>query len=157
MLSVRAAFSACGASLPEGDLDFLRDLTRDFIKASSVRNGSTGSEDYHVTNTCGFTLITPGKESYFAYWLRDLSMSADCGLISRGALSNHVVLACKAQNGAREWKMANGMHVPPWAIPDHVNYDGNASFFPGTYAAGVVQSKGTWGLRRLEELPPAGQ
>jgi hypothetical protein len=131
--------------LPKADLEFLRGLTSDVIAASSVPPGSNGGGNWQLTNTCGFTLITPGKDTYHAFWIRDLSMSAESGLISAAALSNHLVLICKAQNGPFERHLANNLHLPPWAIPDHINYDGQAVFYPGMYASGENQGDGTWG------------
>jgi hypothetical protein len=131
--------------LPKADLEFLRGLTSDVIEASSVPPGSNGGGNWQLTNACGFTLITPGKDTYHAFWIRDLSMAAESGLITADALSNHLVLICKAQNGPTERILAKGLHLPPWAIPDHINYDGQAVFYPGTYSSGESQGDGTWG------------
>jgi hypothetical protein len=60
-------------------------------------------------------------------------------------LSNHLLLTCKAQNGPSERRLAGGLHIPPWAIPDHINYDGKAVFYPGTYSSGESQGGGSWG------------
>src|ERR1043166_9495346 len=130
------------ANLPKADLEFLRGLTSDVIAASSVPPGSNGGGNWQLTNTCGFTLITPGMDTYHAFLIRDLSMSAESGLISAAALSNHLVLICKAQNGPFERHLANNLHLPPWAIPDHINYDGQAVFYPGMYASGENQGDG---------------
>jgi hypothetical protein len=149
-LLVWAGFSGRGAGLPEADLTFLRSMTTDVIKASSVEPGSNGGGRWPLTNSCGFTLITPGKDTYTAFWIRDFSMAADSGLIGAPALLNHLLLICRAQNGPTELKLANGLHVPPWAIPDHINYNGRPSFFPGTYGSGEDQGNGACG-----RLPPA--
>ncbi len=137
---------ACGAQeLPPADLDFLRDMTRDVVEASRVQSGSNGGGRWHLTNSCGFALITPGKDTYTAYWIRDFSMAADSGFITPEELRQHLLLTCRAQNGAEDRKLANGLHVPPWAIPDHINYDGGPSFYPGTYASGEDQGAGACG------------
>lgn len=31
------------------------------------------------------------------------------------------------------------MEVPAWAMPDHINFDGRATFYPGTYETGAKQ------------------
>ena len=49
------------------------------------------------------------------------------------------------QNGESERCIANGLRVPPFAIADHINYDGNPVFFPGTYSSGEDQGKGSFG------------
>ena len=134
-----------GQGLPKEDLAFLRDMTRDVVEASRVPPGSNGGGRWPLTNTCGFALITPGKDTYTAYWVRDFSMAVDSGFVTAEELRNHLLLTCKAQNGPDDLKLANGLHVPPWAIPDHINYDGRASFYPGSYSSGHDQGSGACG------------
>ena len=134
-----------GQGLPKDDLAFLRDMTRDVVEASRVPPGSNGGGRWPLTNTCGFALITPGKDTYTAYWVRDFSMAVDSGFVTAEELRNHLLLTCKAQNGPADLPLANGLHVPAWAIPDHINYDGRASFYPGTYSSGHDQGAGACG------------
>jgi hypothetical protein len=131
--------------LPTADLAFLRDMTRDVVQASRVPPGSNGGGRWPLTNTCGFTLITPGKDTYTAFWVRDFSMAVDSGFVTAEELRNHLLLTCKAQNGPAELTLANGLHVPPWTIPDHINYDGRASFYPGSYSSSHDQGSGACG------------
>jgi len=131
--------------LPKADLSFLRDMTRDMVEASRVKPGSNGGGRWPLTNTCGFTLVTPGKDTYTAFWVRDFSLAVDSGFITAEELRNHLLLICKAQNRPAELRLANGLHVPPWAIPDHINYDGRPSYYPGTYASGQDQGNGAFG------------
>ena len=145
LLASAAVLPLFGQGLPKDDLAFLRDMTRDVVEASRVPPGSNGGGRWPLTNTCGFTLITPGKDTYTAFWVRDFSMAVDSGFVSAEELRNHLLLTCKVQNGPEELKLANGLHVPPWAIPDHVNYDGRASFYPGTYSSGHDQGSGACG------------
>ena len=93
--------------------------------------------------------MTPGKDTYTSFWIRDFAMSAECGFISGDELRQHLLLTCRAQNGPTERRLAHGLHVPPWAIPDHINYDGQPTFYPGTYSSGEDQGTGTFG-----RLPP---
>jgi len=59
--------SALGETgLPKEDLEFLREMTRDVIQASRVQPGSNGGGQWTITNSCGFALITPGKDTYTA-------------------------------------------------------------------------------------------
>jgi hypothetical protein len=144
-LAALAALPLFAQSLPKDDLAFLRDMTRDVVEASRVPPGSNGGGRWALTNSCGFTLITPGKDTYTAFWVRDFSMAVDSGFVTAEELRNHLLLTCKAQNGPEDRKLANGLHVPPWAIPDHINYDGRASFYPGTYSSGHDQGNGACG------------
>jgi hypothetical protein len=144
-LAALVALPLFADSLPKDDLAFLRDMTRDVVEASRVPPGSNGGGRWPLTNSCGFTLITPGKDTYTSYWIRDLSMAVDSGFVTAEELRNHLLLTCKAQNGPEDRKLANGLHVPPWAIPDHINYDGGPSFYPGTYSSGQDQGSGACG------------
>ena len=58
-----AALPFLGQGLPKDDLRFLREMTRDVVEASRVRPGSNGGGRGPLTNSCGFTLITPGKDT----------------------------------------------------------------------------------------------
>lgn len=136
-------------NLPSADLQFLSEMTRDVVEASRVPAGSNGGGRWPITNSCGFTLITPGRDTYTAFWIRDFSMAADSGFITAEELRQHLRLVCQVQNGPTERRLAHGLHVPPWAIPDHINYDGRASFYPGTYDSGPDQGAGAFG-----RLPP---
>jgi hypothetical protein len=60
-----------------------------------------------------------------------------------------LVLICKVQNGPEERNLKNGLRLPPWSIPDHIDYDGKGSFFPGSYGSGDDQGNGSCG-----RLPP---
>jgi hypothetical protein len=146
MAATAAAAAGFGGNLlPKSDMNFLRDMTRDVIEASRVRPGSNGGGSWHLTNACGFTLITPGKDTYPSFWIRDFAMALDSGFFTPDEMRDHLRLTCKTQNGQTDRRLANGLHVPPWAIPDHVNYDGRPTYFPGTYASGDDQGGGDFG------------
>lgn len=142
-------FDSNADKLPAEDISFLRDLTRDVVNASRVKPGSNGGGNCPFTNTCGFSLITPGKDTYQAFWPRDFSMALGSGFVSTDEMRNHLLLLCRVQNGATDKQLANGLHVPPWAIPDHINYDRRAVWFPGTMSSGEDQGSGVCG-----RIPP---
>jgi hypothetical protein len=97
------------------------------------------------------TLIRPGgRDCYPAFWVRDFSMSLDCGLISAQEIRHALRVIAQAQNGADERKLKSGAIVPAFAIADHINFDGQAVFYPGTYSAGEDQGGEPFGV-----LPPA--
>jgi hypothetical protein len=145
LVQVAPALAQVKPPLPQQDVAFLRQMTRDVVEASRVRPGSNGGGGWPLTNTCGFALITPGKDTYRAFWIRDFSMALDSGLIGTNEIVNHLMLVCRVQNGPQERILAHGLHVPPWSIPDHINYDGGAVWFPGTYDSGTNQGDGTFG------------
>lgn len=131
------------------DLGFLRQMVIDLLEAARVKPGSNGPPDWKIKNTTGFALVTPGRKGYPAFWVRDFSMATDSGLVPSEEILNHLRLLAKVQNGASVRKLKSGATVPPYAIPDHVNFDGWAVFYPGTYSAGEDQGAGPWG-----KLPP---
>ncbi len=137
--------SAQAAGLPVADMEFLKGMTHDVLAASTVAPGSNGGGKWPITNSFGFALITPGKDTYTAFWVRDFSMALDTGLVSSKAIQEHLRLICRIQNGATNLELANGLHVPPWSIPDHINYDGKPVWYPGTYSSGNDQGAGACG------------
>lgn len=132
--------------VPPAGLEFLRTMTRDVVQAARVKPGERRGNS--PTNTMGFVLICPGG-NYPAYWIRDFAMSLESGFITSEEMLNHLRLTARVQNGPAMRKLANGLIIPPFAIPDHVNFDGSAVFYPGTYSSGINQGNGAYGI-----LPP---
>ncbi len=135
--------------LTDGDMAFLKQMTLDVLAASRVSPGSHGPVGWPRANSCGFALVTPGKGGYPAYWVRDFSMATDSGLVPSDEIRNHLSLLARCQNGPTERKLQSGGVIPPYAIPDHINFDGSTVFFPGTYSPGEDQGGEPWGV-----LPP---
>lgn len=131
------------------DITYLKQLVLDMLEASRVKPGTNGPPGWGITNTVGFPLVTPGKGGYPAFWVRDFSMATDSGLVPTEELRNHLFLVAKVQNGPETRKLRNGLELPPWSIPDHINFDGKAVFYPGTYSSGEDQGDGAFGV-----LPP---
>lgn len=121
------------------DLSFLRALAAATI-ASATKNESQAK--------LGFPVVTPGG-AYPAFWIRDFSMAAGCGLLSPSSIKDHLKLIAASQNGGRPRVLGKRALVPSHAVPDHVNYDGGAVFYPGTYSSGDDQGGEPWGV-----LPP---
>ena len=131
------------------DLRFLEQMTRDVVEASRVRPGERVGNS--PANTQGHTLIRPGgRGAYPAMWVRDFAMSLESGFITPEEARQHLALIAKSQNGRRERRLKSGAIIPPFAVPDHVNFDGGAVFYPGTYSAGEDQGGEPFGV-----LPPA--
>lgn len=143
--SLAAVTSSQGGGLPQEDMEYLRQLTLDVLEASRVEPDSNGGGNWAIVNTCGFSLVTPGKDTYRSYWIRDFSMALDSGLVADDEIRDHLILTCRTQNGPASRSLANGLHVPPWSIPDHINYDGRPTYYPGTYATGEDQGDGAFG------------
>lgn len=102
---------------------------------------------YFGVETESDVLLPSGDEKYRSFWVRDAAMMAESGLIPDKDLKRYIeIFATHAQNGAETLHLENGLTVPPYAIADHVNYDGRPVFFPGTYASGNNQGNGLYGF-----------
>lgn len=128
------------------DLEFLTQLARATLGKARVRPGETRGN--MPPNSQRANLITPGG-NYPAFWVRDFAMSLDCGLIPPQEILPHLQLLARCQNDGRERRLGSGAIIPPYAIPDHINFDGGAVFYPGTYSSGEDQGRDPWG-----PLPP---
>jgi hypothetical protein len=95
-------------------------------------------------NTLGFRAITPG--GYPAVWVQDFTMNFSSGLLDREVGLNHLRLILEKQNGDEAKDLGRGVIVPPHAIADHINLNGEPVFFPGTYDP-VAHQDGSWGFR----------
>lgn len=136
-------------NLDPADLQFLRDMARDVVQASRVSPGQRAADS--PPNTQGFPLVRPGgRDCYPAMWVRDFAMSLDSEFITLQEAQQHLRFIASRQNGAKERRLKSGGIIPPYAIPDHINFDGGAVFYPGTYSAGEDQGGEPFGI-----LPPA--
>lgn len=92
-------------------------------------------------------LLPSGDEKYRSLWVRDAAMMAESKLVPSEELKRYIeIFAVHGQNGGETRYLENGLTVPPYAIADHVNYDGKPVFFPGTYASGNNQGSGLYGF-----------
>jgi hypothetical protein len=128
--------------LGEEDIAFLKTLAEATIERARVRPAETRGS--MPANNQGIVLITPGG-NYPALWIRDFAMSLDCDLIDVREVVPQLLLIARCQNGGKERRLRSGAVIPPFAIPDHINFDGGAVFYPGTYSAGEDQGADPWG------------
>lgn len=64
-------------------------------------------------------------------------------------MRRHLRLIAQCQNDETERKLKSGAVIPPFAIPDHIDFDARPVFYPGTYSSGEDQGGEPWGV-----LPP---
>ena len=74
-------------------------------------------------------------------------MAFSSGFITPEEGLNHLRLIAERQNGPEERRLKSGAIVPSFAIADHINFDGSAVFYPGTYSPGEDQGGEPFGLR----------
>ena len=95
-------------------------------------------------------LLPCGDLKYPSFWVRDCVMSCLSGLVDDDAVREYLEgFASYGQNGPETRRLKNGLEVPPWAVCDHLNYNGRPVWYPGTYADGEDQGDGSFGV-----LPP---
>lgn len=99
-------------------------------------------------NQLPFDPVKPGGlKSYPAVWIQDFTMIFSAGFLSPECGLDHLRLILQTQNGEQEWKLEKGATVPPYAIADHINFDGKPVFFPGTYSPSLDQGGEPWGVQ----------
>ncbi len=92
-------------------------------------------------------LLPAGDNGYPSFWVRDSAMMMQSGLVDAAHMRQYIrITSLFGQNGAEERNLAHGLHVPAWAVADHINDNGKAVFFPGTYADGDDQGTGIYGF-----------
>lgn len=135
---------------------YLKQLTEAVIQASRILPGANLADQSPgeqlakngapLVNETGIVLIRPGGlHNYPSFWIRDFAMSLESGLIDTEELRQMMLLTASRQNGSEE-VILDEARVPPFAVPDHINLDGQPVFFPGTYSSGTDQGGGIWGM-----------
>ena len=126
----------------------LRQLARETVATAELKPGATVSTG---VNSTGQLLHLPGGSgSYPAFWIRDAAMMLGGDLISAAEIEGWIRLIASVQPGPPGIRLQHGLFVPAYSIPDHINVDGKAVWYPGTYASGDDQGDGRYGY-----LPPA--
>jgi hypothetical protein len=152
ILSWTFLFSPPGDFIPQGDMDFLRGLTRAVIDSSSILPGDNfpGQNGSLGPNNSGIALIRPGgRDCYPAFWIRDYAMSLGSGMISADEQLGMLIYTAERQSDST-WVTSTGSLVPLGSIPDHIRVnDGLPIFFPGTYS---FENQGS----PMWRLPPYG-
>jgi len=127
-------------------MEFFAEFTEASIEAARVQSGERINPDL-PGNISGYTLIRPGgRACYPAVWTQDFAITLATGFVTAEEIKNHLRLIAKAQNGEKERRLKSGAIIPPFAIPDHVLFDGQAVFYPGTYSSGEDQGGEPWGI-----------
>ncbi len=92
-------------------------------------------------------LLPSGDEKYKSFWVRDAAMMAESLLVDSANLKQYIeLIATCGQNGRETLYLDNGLKVPPYAVADHINYNGRPVFFPGTMNDGTDQGIGKYGF-----------
>lgn len=89
--------------------------------------------------------VPSGDMKYSSFWIRDFFYITESGLIKGERIRKLIEFIAERQN-EKEKKLKNGLSIPEGAIPDHINFDGEPVFFPGTYSSSDNQGKGQYGF-----------
>lgn len=101
---------------------------------------------------CGNTgeqkvFLPAGDEKYKSFWPVDAIFSSRCALMDSEMLKDIIdIIFTHGQNGSESRSLENGLQIPPYAIADHINFDGQPVYFPGTYRSGENQGDGSFGF-----------
>lgn len=126
----------------EDGLEFLERQARRIVESARVAAGATVG-GYH--NATEFDLHVPGGNmGYPAFWVRDAAMMLGDGLVSAKEVEGWIRLICSTLR-AKAWDVRAGVVVPAYTVPDHINFDGKATFYPGNYETGEKQGGAPWG------------
>ncbi|MBE6572570.1 MAG: hypothetical protein E7656_10020 [Ruminococcaceae bacterium] len=102
---------------------------------------------YFDKETQESVLLPSGDAKYDSFWVRDCAMMAESKLLSNDVLKKYItIIAENGQNGGETISLKNGLSIPPYAIADHINYDGKPVYYPGTYESGEDQGDGSFGF-----------
>ncbi|MCC6970240.1 MAG: PT domain-containing protein [Phycisphaerales bacterium] len=124
------------------DADFLEDQARRVVASALIRAGETRGP---YTNSTAFDLHVPGGNmGYPAFWIRDAAMMLGADLISAAEIKGWITLIARTIRDT-DWNVREGVVVPAYLVPDHINFDGSACFYPGSYESGDKQGGPPWG------------
>ncbi len=133
--------------LPAGDESFFCDQARRIALSARLKPGELGGKRRNETP---YTMRVPGGNmGYPAFWVRDAVMMLGGDLIPSDELEGWIRLMCSTVPGPGDWNVRPGVVVPAYSIPDHINFDGKPTFYPGNYETGVKQ-----GGRPFGKYPP---
>ena len=145
-----AAFSPLSATaesvLSPTDQAFLHDQAQRVVNLAHVAPGGMSGGR---TNTTPYAMLLPdSQQTYIAHWLRDSNMATGADFVSADDVRDWIKLTA-ATIGQKDWHVRDGVDVPAFWVPDHINFDGRPTYYAGNYEEGDQQGGGNNGA-----LPP---
>lgn len=123
--------------LQASDEAFLRDQAQRIVASARLAAGQSSGK---WRNTTPYTIRVPGGNmGYTAFWVRDSVMMLGGDLVPAAEVEDWIRLICGILPGPKDWQVRPGVVIPAYAVPDHINFDGKASFYPGNYESGNKQ------------------
>jgi hypothetical protein len=129
--------------LDRADAAFLEDQARRIVASARLQAGGSSGK---WRNDTPYDLHVPGGNmGYPAFWVRDAVMMLGGDLIPAAEVEGWIRLMAGTMNGPAERTIRPGVIVPAFAVPDHINFDGLPTFYPGNYETGDKQGGPPWG------------
>jgi hypothetical protein len=142
-LGLALAQSATGQVLSRADEAFLKDQARRVVDSARLPAGASSGT---WRNTTPYALHVPGGNmGYPAFWIRDSIMMLGGDFIPAAEIEGWIRLIVGTLLGPGDWEVRPGVVVPAYAVPDHINFNGLPTFYPGNYETGDKQGGSPWG------------
>lgn len=125
------------------DAAFLQEQARRILASARLRAGQAAGQS---RNTTPYDLHVPGGNlGYPAFWVRDAAMMLGGDFIGSDEIEGWIKLICSTLRGPADWLVRPGVVVPAYVVPDHINFNGQPTFYPGNYETGDKQGGHPWG------------
>jgi len=124
------------AILPAADEAYLLEQATQVVAEARLTPGQSSGK---WRNETPYTLRVPGGNmGYPAFWVRDAVMMLGAHLVPAGEIEGWIRLMASTLRD-RDWEVRPGVVVPAHAVPDHINFDGKPTFYPGNLETGARQ------------------
>jgi len=119
------------------DQRFWHDQARRIVDSAALPSGASSGK---YRNTTPYDVHVPGGNmGYPAFWVRDGVMMLGADFISAAEIQGWIRLIASTLRAPDDWQVRPGVVVPAYAVPDHINFNGLPSFYPGSYETGEKQ------------------
>jgi hypothetical protein len=139
LFAASSMLAAQGAEpvLGPADSAFLHEQARRIVASARLAPGQASGQWRNVTP---YTLHVPGGNmGYPAFWVRDAVMMLGGDFISAEELEGWIRLICNTLQTRENLHVRPGVVVPVYTVPDHIEFNGQATFYPGNYETGSKQ------------------
>ncbi|MEN6601214.1 MAG: hypothetical protein ABFD86_02275, partial [Bryobacteraceae bacterium] len=141
LLYALAAVAAEPVLSPE-DTAFLHEQARKIVASAHLAAGASSGK---WRNATPYAVHVPGGNmGYPAFWVRDAVMMLGADFVPPEEVEGWIRLMASTIRNER-WDVHPGAVVPAYAVADHINFDGRATFYPGTYNSGTKQGGKPYG------------
>jgi hypothetical protein len=143
VLSISLPLRAAEPVLSRADENFFRQQAQRIVDSARLPAGQWSGQWHNITP---YDVHVPGGNmGYPAYWVRDGVMMLGADFIPAEELEGWIRLIASTLKGPEDWQVRPGVVVPAYAVPDHINFDGKPTFYPGNYETGDKQGGPPWG------------